>query len=49
MLRLFVDFAPMSNSRHIDGSSSIINLIHNSVVTYPNTPLFVAALELLAA
>jgi hypothetical protein len=45
--RLFVDLAPMGYPRHVDRSRRVVNDVHNPVVTNPNPPFVVAALEFL--
>ena len=46
---LFINLAPVCNSRHIHRSGSVVNLVYNAVITHTNTPFVIAACEFLAA
>ena len=47
--RLFIDLAPVRDSRHIDGSGHVVNNINYPVIAKTNPPFLVAALEFFAA
>ena len=46
---LFVDLTPVRNARNVNRSSRVVDLIHDSVITDANTPLLIAAFQLLAS
>ena len=45
-LRLFVDFAPVGDARHIDRLSVVVNLVHGSVITDADAPFVITTLKL---
>jgi putative transposase len=46
---LVVGVAPMRDPCHIDRSGRVVNLVHNAIITNPNTPFVYAPFEFFAA